>query len=112
MKRITTIYEYRYDFDRKTIRCTEYECIETDKLYRTADKRSFGTTYTTQISKDAVPIVEECYGGVGVISAEPLNNEQIKTLMVAPYRKTIEHCENRIMELKQKISAIKEAWSE
>lgn len=108
MKRITTIYEYRCDIFRKTIRCTEYECIETDKLYRTADRKTFATTYTSQVSKEAMPIVQENIG-ICVLSERPLNSEEVRLMMVSPYQKTIEHLRERISELNKKIDDIMRA---
>lgn len=102
MAKKTTLYEYRYDLYYKHFSLREYECIETDKMYRTADRSMFHTTYTTQVSKEAIPIVQENID-ICVLSDIPLNSEEVKFLMIRPYQQSIERMRKVISELNEKI---------
>lgn len=108
MVKKTTLYEYRYDLYYKHFFLRKYECIETDKLYRTADRIIFHTTHTSQVSKEAMPIVQENFN-ICVLSERPLNSEEVRLMMVSPYQNIIEHMRKRISELNKKIDDIMRA---
>jgi len=108
MAKKTTLYEYKFDLFYKHFFLRKYECIETDKLYRTADRSMFATTCTSQVSKEAMPIVQENIS-LYVLSERPLNSEEVRLMMVSPYQNTIEHLRKRISELNKRIDDIMRA---
>lgn len=105
MAKKATLYEYRYNLNNKHFILRKYECIETDKMYRTADRSMFRTTYTSQVSKEAIPIVQENID-ICVLSDIPLNSEEVMFLMIRPYQQSIERTMKVISELNEKIHTI------